>query len=359
VEKFGNEELAESNIHRGKRQRYPLLDFVRYIAALLVANLHWSLKFSDAYSPLLGIPVIGNLIRNGAIGVPIFFIISGYVILETAWRKNSIDFIVGRFTRLFPGLLICMTLVLAMELKFNDTYFPTPIKSWFNSIFLTYTLTNTKPLAAQLWTLVVEVKFYILIALLLLLLGNKFRSVPLQVSLITVWQLFLVFAPFDALKQYISLGTADFLFGLGVSISMLLMSRSSRRNTLLTFPLAIYFLIRVLSDYRTNHTLLIFFFCTIVAISVSSFGIFGKLPVRFFQYLGQASYLIYLLHVQFGQGFLTIMLKYSNINIYFLVILDIIFITCLSIFIAIFVESKIQNWIRTFAQWGTKAIKGL
>ena len=90
---------------KSKRQRYPLLDLVRYIAALLVATFHWSLESGGAYSSVYKIPIIGNLVRNGAIGVPIFFVISGYVILETAWSKNALDFVIARFTRLFPSLL--------------------------------------------------------------------------------------------------------------------------------------------------------------------------------------------------------------------------------------------------------------
>lgn len=293
---------SEKTPTTNQRTRYPLLDLVRYIAALLVATLHWSLESGGAYSSIYKIPILGNLIRNGAIGVPIFFVISGYVILETAWRKNAMDFIVARFIRLFPGLLICMALVLVIGSKYISQY-TTPFRSYVNSIFLTYTLTHTAPLASQLWTLVVEVKFYLAIAILLLLLNKRFRSVPLLVAIIVCWQLFMVTAP-ESLTHHLSLGAADYLFGLGVSISLLLKSRGNGRKLLSCGVIAVYFLLHVLSDYTSNATLYIFFLLTIIAIGVSSLKMFQKLPKRLFELLGLASYLIYLLHEQVGIAFL-------------------------------------------------------
>jgi peptidoglycan/LPS O-acetylase OafA/YrhL len=330
-----------------KRQRYPLLDLVRYIAALLVATLHWSLESGGAYSSVYKIPILGNLIRNGAIGVPIFFIISGYVILETAWRKNAFDFIVARFTRLFPGLLICMALVLVVGSKYVAHY-ATPFKSYVNSIFLTYTLTHTAPLASQLWTLVVEVKFYLAIALLLLILDKRFRSVPLLVAIITCWQLVMVIAP-ETLTKHLSLGTADYLFGLGVSISLFLKSRGNRRNQYSTGILVIYFSYYVLKDYTSDRTLFIFLTLTIVAIGVSSISTFLKLPSRLFELLGLASYLIYLLHEQLGIAFINEMRIHVTGNVYLLFLSDIIFLTILSILISTLLEKRLQRLIKRWA----------
>lgn len=338
-------EASERNLSEQKRQRYPILDLVRFGAALLVATYHWGLEVGGGYSPIYRIPVLGHLVRAGNIGVPIFFVISGYVILETAWRKDAFDFLIARFIRLFPGLLICMTLVLVIGPIFVRPY-ATPLKSYLNSIFLTFTLTHTEPLATQLWTLVVEVQFYGAIFFLLLILKRGFRSVPLLVFLLTAWQLLLIYIP-NRFTHHLTLGSPDFLFGLGISINLLLKSHK-KSYMLMTSLLAFYFLIRALDNYKSNITVYFFFLGTVIAIALSSFIKFAGLPAKVCELLGLSSYLIYLLHEQLGMALLNELRKHFTRNIYILVVSDIACLTILSIFISLFFEKRLQNWTKTW-----------
>src|SRR3954471_184909 len=77
------------------------LDALRGLAALGVALFHFSLLD----------PAAGPGFAIGASGVDLFFIISGFVILMTLERtRDWKDFLVGRFSRLYPAYWACVTL---------------------------------------------------------------------------------------------------------------------------------------------------------------------------------------------------------------------------------------------------------
>ena len=83
--------------------RVRILDVMRVIAIILVMLHHY--YSSSNY------PDVGNWFYFGAFGVPLFFIISGFVINSTLVRtQNYKDFIVNRFIRLSPAMFICSTI---------------------------------------------------------------------------------------------------------------------------------------------------------------------------------------------------------------------------------------------------------
>ena len=55
-------------------------------------------------------PGVGALTQYGYLGVNMFFVISGFVILMTAWGRTVETFAISRVTRLFPGLLVSVAL---------------------------------------------------------------------------------------------------------------------------------------------------------------------------------------------------------------------------------------------------------
>src|SRR5437868_3352741 len=97
------------------RQRSFLgLDLVRFAAALAVAFFHlsfwWWLPGTDPVAPIG--PVLSEPFRWGWVGVPIFFVLSGFVITLSADGKTARQFVIGRALRLYPAVWICATLTL-------------------------------------------------------------------------------------------------------------------------------------------------------------------------------------------------------------------------------------------------------
>ena len=77
------------------------IDALRGLAALAVMLFHYTTRIEELY-PAVGAAWFNA--RHGHFGVNLFFIVSGYVIFMTLQRtKHPLDFVVSRFSRLFPA----------------------------------------------------------------------------------------------------------------------------------------------------------------------------------------------------------------------------------------------------------------
>ena len=86
------------------------LDALRGIAVMLVVFLHFT--SADGQSK--------NIFKLGVTGVDLFFVISGFVILLTLEKtKNWQDFVVGRFSRLYPVYWLTVTVIALLMLVMN------------------------------------------------------------------------------------------------------------------------------------------------------------------------------------------------------------------------------------------------
>lgn len=153
--------------------RFPILDLARFVAALLVVFFHWCFLFNIAdpsvqYKPWLELEPYA---RYGYLGVNLFFLISGFLIVQSAYLKTPRQFLQARVTRLYPAYLACcaltyavLTLTASREISapsfaYNMTMMNGVIDS-FRGVPATY-------VDGVYWTLVIEWKFYALILLLL------------------------------------------------------------------------------------------------------------------------------------------------------------------------------------------------
>lgn len=113
---------------QGAQGRIRYLDGLRGIAILLVVVTHY---WGQGWAAILpGVESFGSIriIRQGWVGVELFFLISGFVILRTIERcSGSPQFIYKRWLRLFPAMLITTVLTVA----FNYTI--QPIEKFSNS----------------------------------------------------------------------------------------------------------------------------------------------------------------------------------------------------------------------------------
>ncbi len=335
-----------------KAKRIATIDLLRYIAALMVATYHWSLEIGrERAEQIYDVPLIGTLVANGAFGVPIFFIISGFVIIGAAQRYNSLEFAFARFNRLFPGLLICMLIILPVGDRFITSW-QTPIPSFFNSIFLTWTLTGTSPLATQLWTLLVEVKFYALVALVLLLSTKILKNVRGIVLTLFLWEVVVIILQRThtefgtAILPYANLQGQRSLFTIGICLYLLTEAKLKFTGDYLLICLTtLYFLYQIfMVEFNTliHHVFLLSVFLLILFSKYLNFGIqFQQISY----WLGLSSYLIYLLHEHLGMAFIHQIQTRVSQNIYIVFVLGSIFITVFSVLLASFVEKPIQKYL--------------
>ena len=337
--------------HAGRR--YALLDVLRYVAALMVAVMHWGLELEGPYRSLYSLPIVGYLIRHGGLGVPIFFVISGFVILESATRAPGWRaFVFARVTRLFPGLFVCMAVVLAVGSHFINPY-RTPVSSFVNSVFLTFTITHVQPLATQLWTLVVELKFYAAVALLLWIVPVIFRSRTGLIALIVVWQ-GLILSPalqpssttLAAVSSVVSLDFAAAYFLLGISVNLLMGLDRAIEVAVVPVVLVNAYFVREVLFRRLHGWEAVCVGCFTALIAISTRVKTTERARRTARILGSASYLMYLLHEQVGMAFLMEFRAHVTEHIQIAVIGAAAFVTAASIGLAMFIEQPIQRWLK-------------
>ncbi|MBS1756727.1 MAG: acyltransferase [Bacteroidetes bacterium] len=162
--------------------KYPSLNGLRAISILLVICYHLSLQdqvFGKVFENKLLQPFV-NLIRDGYLGVNVFFVISGFLItsllLEENKKKQTIslkNFYIRRTLRIFPAyyffLLILFALQLANVIHIGDS-------SWLTAITYTkYFNWNLDWVTAHAWSLSIEEHFYLFWPLVFSL-GNKIRK---------------------------------------------------------------------------------------------------------------------------------------------------------------------------------------
>lgn len=134
------------------------IDALRGVAALLVVLFHFTSKFDELYGhstpPFLALPW-------GHYGVNLFFMISGFVIFMTLARtQRAADFIVSRFSRLFPAYWFAVALTFGIT-----TWLGLPGKTvggkdaLFNMLMF-HGLFNVPNVDGVYWTLLIELLFY-------------------------------------------------------------------------------------------------------------------------------------------------------------------------------------------------------
>ncbi|MEU1050963.1 acyltransferase [Streptomyces sp. NPDC005876] len=162
--------------------RLHALDGLRLLAALMVAAYHYGGRGGDitvawGSSPKLQFPTLHSWFAYGCLGVQIFFVISGFVICMSGWGRPLRSFFASRAARLLPAYWVAVVLVTAV--------FALPAVA-YQAVSPSDALVNLtmfqQPLGADrvlgvCWTLWVEVRFYALFALCVVLPGATRRRV--------------------------------------------------------------------------------------------------------------------------------------------------------------------------------------
>jgi peptidoglycan/LPS O-acetylase OafA/YrhL len=327
------------------------IDLLRFIAAIMVATYHWGLEVGNTrFSPVYNFPIIGEMIKNGSFGVSIFFVISGFVIIGTAQKYDAKEFVFARVVRLFPGLMLSMLLVLIVGSHFIHPY-ERPIASFFHSVFLTYQVAGVDPLATQLWTLLIEIKFYFGVAIALLLFPKFFRSSTRLLILLVGWEITIkVMAEFSSsvgsyLLPYLTLNGYYKLFAIGICFKLLsTMKLKLKFDTL--FLVSFYFIEKVFFVSNFPNILKLYLALASLAMIFSNRVLFPIKLQKISYLMGLSSYLIYLLHEHLGMAIVLHVQAHVTSNMLFIIPFSIILITFFSIILAIFAEIPMQKIIR-------------
>ncbi|TDC63155.1 acyltransferase [Actinomadura sp. GC306] len=166
------------------RQRLSELDLLRFLAAVAVVLFHFT-GFGGAGAwpePSREVfPEISALTRFGYLGVDLFFVISGFVILMSAWGRGPGEFGVSRVVRLMPAYWVSVLLGLFVYALFRLGH-GVPGLVVPNLTMLQGGL-GVRNVDSVYWTLWIELHFYVLIAVLAAI-GITYRSC---IAFMAVW----------------------------------------------------------------------------------------------------------------------------------------------------------------------------
>ena len=172
----------DANYHASQPPvRLEYLDALRGVAILMVVAFHSYARWYDSY-PYAAKFENNILLNSGIAGVELFFLISGFVILLTIERtKSFIDFILKRWFRLFPAMLICSVVIFETVQIFPNR--PTHDTQLVNLIPGLTLLGQKIPsvifgrevgsIEGAFWSLYVEVRFYIIFGMLYFCAGPR------------------------------------------------------------------------------------------------------------------------------------------------------------------------------------------
>ncbi|EQB7286705.1 acyltransferase family protein [Morganella morganii] len=216
---------------------------LRGIAAMMVVLGHMNVYLNGAYAQ----DNLGDLLFfNGAIGVDIFFIISGFIIVLATEKKETsqtMKFIIKRVFRIYPTYLICLFVFcfFASGLFFISER---DIPLWLNAsniisslAFMPLNPSEAAPfygysLVITAWTLSYEMYFYLIFAISMMI-SHKYRGVISSLFIIIV----------SIIIQYKNNGV--FLFN-AYSVSGI---ESSRFMTIAENPISFDFILGIISFY--------------------------------------------------------------------------------------------------------------
>ena len=193
--------MAEVGSPRSRNSEFlPSIALMRGVAALLVVYDHlvgiWPQRNGVSWFPAQLadrwiFEPLHLMMHGGGMAVAMFFLVSGFVIVYVAQRETRRQFVIRRALRIFPPLwlsIILLLVVYSAVLSWSSDPVlrgyavadvlaqPNPWPYIFASMTLVNYLTGTPPVNGVAWTLIIEVLFYAVVALLLPLLKARPRA---------------------------------------------------------------------------------------------------------------------------------------------------------------------------------------
>jgi len=291
------------------KQRIEHLDGFRGIAILLVLGFHaysrWKevLPYGDRFAEF-------PLFRTGWVGVDLFFLISGFVILMTLENCPSpVLFLKKRWLRLFPAMAICSLTSYGFAQCLPSTFpppnFPFDLMpgllfidpNWLHEIGLPW-----NAIEGSYWSIFVEVKFYVIAAILYH--GFGARTLVLAIAALHAASIGIGYAFYShsdvqiiCLLRTISLGLDLEHFGWFAAGASLYLFRSHRSRWWLAFCIAECLMS---SLFRFSLALRPAMVCMALAglfLASNTFEPVAKVfRLRPFLFMGYISYPFYLIH---------------------------------------------------------------
>lgn len=327
-------------------RRISLLDTGRFFAAIIVLCFHYFYNgITNGKVEAIGYTQPLSMIsRYGYIGVPFFFMISGYVIFYSAINKSAYEFLTSRAKRLYPAYWIAIIFTSAITyLLGRNSDMMVSAKQIIVNFTMLQNYLGVKNVDGVYWTLFYELKFYMTVFGILFFFNER--------SLLFFFKLWPFLILISNLTGHLtSLFDLQFsYFAFGVLIALFNSDKSFTLIMSLVTSMA-------LSAYTINQKSLSIVDTWIFVSLISLFFIFfysltfekiRNINIRYSYILGALTYPVYLIHAHFGYLCLENFATESNKIIIYSAIIVTVFIVAYSIHY--FIELKLKDkWNQFF-----------
>jgi peptidoglycan/LPS O-acetylase OafA/YrhL len=148
--------------------RVQALDLLRLLAVLGVIFYHFGFWGPASNGiPQTAIPSMAWFSKYGFLGVPVFFVISGFVIAYSAEGRTFTGFAIARISRIYPTFLFCMTLTFLAIITLGQPHFEASFGQFLANLFIAAPALGQSYMDTSYWSLVIEVVFYAWVAVLI------------------------------------------------------------------------------------------------------------------------------------------------------------------------------------------------
>jgi peptidoglycan/LPS O-acetylase OafA/YrhL len=325
------------------KNHYTEIDGIRGLCAMLLLLHHYTKYIYDKNQEQ---DLYYHIMDYGRYGVHFFFVISGFLIFMTLEKaRHPKDFIISRFSRLYPGYWVCILLTTAVSFS---PYFP------FHTITLNQFLANLtmfqhwmfiEDIDGVYWTLAVELCFYVMI--FLVFIARQQKNIE-RIGI--VWMAIMLLNYYGAvylspnntinINYYLPLLKNGTLFFGGILFYQLKNGPAQKRKyVLLLLTLLVHLIINSIEE--TMVILLVYF---ILYLFVTD-----KLQImrgKVFYYIGIISYSLYLLHQYIGYVIINFLNYHGITNTALEIIITGILLLILSLTVAFGIERPVMRFLR-------------
>lgn len=315
------------------------LDYARLISAIAVLCFHYFYNGirNGKVSSLEAFPdIVTGIAMFGVIGVPLFFMISGFAILSSASNTNSTGFAVARFLRLWPTFFVCMSITALVLVVWPSPLMPITLQQYILNISMmpSRIISGTPFVDGVYWTLTCEIFFYV--GVFIILVAGQIHRAQIALEIWIAWQITALLFPDAGLPL---IGYDGFFAG-GCAFYILQKSAPTIRAAISVF---VCFIIAAAQLWSYKYP-------GAVWMTAFAFGLFAVMTLTPFRdaklphaaVLGALTYPIYLLHAHIGYTLL------SEFGLKSHPWLSVFSVALIVLFIAVLIEYSIERPVKKF-----------
>ncbi len=296
------------------------IDLLRFFAAIAVVFFHYSFRgyAADAMS-VMPYPLLASVSKYGYLGVELFFMISGFVILMTAANGSLRSFAISRIVRLYPAFWACCTVTFLVTLAIGEPRYSASVDQYIVNMTMLSGFVGVPSIDGAYWSLFVEIRFYGLVAIILMI--GRIRHAQIFMLIWLAFSIALEIYPVGKLSYllitdysvfFIAGATYFFIWLKGLSLTRVAVVTISWWLAMLQ---SINRLQRFEKHYNTSMNIYIVagiittFFAVMMLVSLRRTGIIGRTR---WLLAGSLTYPLYLLHENIG--FMIFNIAYPAVN---------------------------------------------